>query len=145
MNLHPDKTRLYDVNYQMSGFIPLCTRVRIDEQDKKIVRFTVLSTGQRYEFVHHHVIPDFEANFNRVFGYSCVRGRAEALSSIDQQGIREGRVLAGMTKEGVILAIGYPPEHKTPSTASDDWRYWTGKLSTMVVQFEDGRVVNIRK
>jgi serine/threonine-protein kinase len=145
VNLHPDKTRLFDVNYQMSGFIPLCTRVRIDEQDKKVVRFTVLSTGQRYEFVHHHVIPDFEANFNRVFGYTCVRGRAETLSSIDQQGIREGRVLPGMTKEGVILAIGYPPEHKTPSTASDDWRYWTGKLSTMVVQFENGRVVNIRK
>jgi len=145
VNLHPDKTRLYDVNYQRSGFIPLCSRVRIDQQDPKVVRFTVLETGQRYEYVHHHVIPDFQANVDRVFGYSCVQGRAATLSSLDQQGIREGRVLPGMTKEGVILAIGYPPEHATPSTASNDWRYWTGKLSTMVVQFQDGRVSNIRR
>jgi serine/threonine-protein kinase len=145
VNLHPEKTRLYDVNYQRSGFIPLCTRVHIDQQDPKVVRFTVVETGQRYEYVHHHVIPDFQANVDRVFGYSCVRGHAATLSSLDQQGIREGRVLPGMTKEGVILAIGYPPEHKTPSTASNDWRYWTGTLSTMVVQFEDGRVTNIRK
>jgi serine/threonine protein kinase len=145
VNLHPDKTRLFDVNYQESGFIPLCTRVRIDEQDKKLVRFTVLATGQRFEYVHHHVIPDFQANVDRVFGYSCVRGRAAALSSLDQQGIREGHVLPGMTKEGVILAIGYPPEHATPSTASNDWRYWTGRFSTMIVQFQDGRVSNIRK
>jgi len=145
VNLHPDKTRLFDVNYQESGFIPLCTQVRIDEQDKKAVRFTVVATGQRYEYLHHHVIPDFQANVDRVFGYSCVRGLANALPSLDQEGIREGRVLEGMTKQGVILAIGYPPEHATPSTASDNWRYWTGRFSTMVVQFQGGRVSNIQK
>jgi serine/threonine-protein kinase len=145
VNLHPDRTRLFDVNYQESGFIPLCTRVRIDQQDQKMVRFTVLDTGQQYEYLHHHAIPDFQANVDRVFGYSCMRRRASALSSLDQQGIREGRVLPGMTKEGVVLAIGYPPEHKTPSLEADDWRYWTGRFSTMVVQFQDGRVSQVRK
>ena len=145
VNLHPDKSRLYDVNYQERGFIPLCTQVRIDEQDKKVVRFTVLSTGQRYEYVHHHVIPDFQANVDRVFGYSCEQGHANTLSPLDQQGIREGRALPGMTKKGVLLAIGYPPEHATPDLASNDWKYWTGKFSTMVVEFQDDRVSNIHK
>jgi hypothetical protein len=145
VNLHPDKAKLYDVNYQQSGFIPLCTQVRIDGQDQKAVRFTVLATGQRYEYLHHHVIPDFQANVDRVFGYSCVGSRAKGLSSLDQEGIRQGRALPGMTKQGVILAMGYPPEHATPSIESDDWKYWTGKLSTMHVQFQDGRVSNVKK
>jgi len=145
VNLHPDKDRLFDVNYQRSGFIPLCTKVRIDTQDKKVVRFTVLDTGQQYEYLHHHVIPDFDANVDRVFGTSCAGSRTAGLTSLDQEGIRQGRALVGMTKEGVILAMGYPPEHATPSTESDDWKYWTGKLSTMHVQFQDGRVSEIKK
>ncbi len=143
VNLHPRGDYLSTVNYQFAGLIPLCTRVRIDARSRSQLSFTVLAGGQRYEYNYHRSAGNFDADIARVFGTTCSRSRARQLSSLDQQGIRAGRALPGMTKEGVILAIGYPPPHRTPSLQGDAWRYWVGRSATVVVQFRDGRVVRI--
>ncbi len=143
VNLHPDGGKLSTVNYQRGSLIPLCTRVRIDDQSGKAMRFTTLDDGHEYVYVHHGSNRDFGENLAKVFGTTCVRDRASGLSALDRQGIREGKALIGMSKDGVILAIGYPPEHKTPSLDGDAWRYWTSRFGQMVVNFQNGHVVSI--
>jgi tRNA A-37 threonylcarbamoyl transferase component Bud32 len=145
VNLHPRGDFLSTVNYQYAGLIPLCTRVRIDARSRNRLSFTVLRGGARYEYNYHRSAGSFDADIARVFGTTCNRGRARQLPALDQQGIRSGQALPGMTKDGVILAIGYPPPHRTPSLQSDAWRYWVGRSATMLVQFRDGRVVRIER
>jgi len=49
-----------------------------------------------------------------------------------------------MSKEAVILAIGYPPEHVTPTLESNTWKYWRTRFATQLVSFVDGKVVDIK-
>jgi hypothetical protein len=58
--------------------------------------------------------------------------------------ILAGQVEAGMSKEAVILALGYPPSHKTPSLEGDAWTYWRNRFVTFVVEFENGKVARVR-
>ena len=63
------------------------------------------------------------------------------LSDKDRQGIEEGAAGIGMTKEGVMIALGYPATHRTPSPESNRWIYWTNRFGTIAVTFDDKGVV----
>jgi len=51
--------------------------------------------------------------------------------------------MVGMSKEGVVFAIGYPPPHETPRLEGDQWRYWKRRFDSILVHFENGRVTRI--
>ncbi len=53
--------------------------------------------------------------------------------------IKGGYLRGGMTKDEVILAWGYPPEHKTPSLDSNRWLYWENRWVSTEVCFQNGR------
>jgi hypothetical protein len=148
VNLHPDEQRhrLYSTNYQQPGLIPFCTKVKIESVDKKEMVFRVLHTGQKYDYIFHNSMRDpIPTHLDKFFGKACDPKKVETMSEIDRQGISQGRALPGMTKDGVILAIGYPPEHATPTLESDTWRYWRTRFATKLVYFANGKVVDIKE
>ena len=66
-------------------------------------------------------------------------------SEIDQEGIKKGEALAGMSKEGVKTALGYPAVHQTPSLKNNSWMYWRNRWNTKVIEFDaDGKVKKIQ-
>jgi hypothetical protein len=143
VNLRPDETRavLYSINYQREGLIPLCSPVRIERVTRKKMIFTVASTGRRYSYVFHNAMRMApEQHLDLIFGPQCPQGALDALSPEDQEGVRAGQVSPGMTRSGVIAAIGYPPDHATPDLGANAWRYWLHRYKTMLVVF-DGDVV----
>ena len=146
VNLHPDEERhrLYSVNYQQAGLIPLCSKVKIESVDKRKMTFRVLDGDREYEYLFHNSMRDpIPKHLDRYFGTKC-EPRVEAFSEVDRKGIKSGTVQPGMTKKAVILAIGYPPEHATPSLDSDIWTYWKNRFGKMHVHFADGKVSEIR-
>jgi hypothetical protein len=69
----------------------------------------------------------------------------DKLSNTDRKGIEEGKVYAGMTKQGVRVALGYPAVHRTPSLSDDTWIYWRNRFQTIAVEFDQsGKVAHIR-
>ena len=67
------------------------------------------------------------------------------LSSIDQEGITNGKPYVGMSKKGVRIALGYPAAHKTPSLESNTWIFWRNRFRNFAVEFDaNGNVKNIR-
>ena len=70
----------------------------------------------------------------------------EHLTPLDLDGVKQGRVLPGMTKEGVLTAMGYPAQHRTPNLDMPEWTYWKNRFGTLVVIFgPDGRVAGVRE
>lgn len=65
----------------------------------------------------------------------------DGLSAKDQEGIKAGRALLGMTKEGVTIALGYPAKHRTPSTDLNTWFYWKNRFAMLTVNFDDNGIV----
>ncbi len=66
------------------------------------------------------------------------------LSPVDEQGIKAGRAMVGMTKQGVTIALGYPAKHRTPSTDLNTWLYWKGRFNMLAVEFDNsGKVTSL--
>ena len=68
----------------------------------------------------------------------------KGLSATDLKGIKEGRVLKGMTKKGVEIAWGYPAKHKTPSLDDNVWTYWRNRWVMKSVTFSNGKVTQVQ-
>lgn len=147
-NLHPDDRQgeLWSLNYQRDGLIRVCTEVEIIDEWDDSVTFAVVETGREYVYRHHERAGEsFEANLDRYFGESCDKGEIARLSAVDQEGIRQGEARVGMSKRGVVLAIGYPPPAGTADTQRDEWLYWSNRFNRFVVEFgPDQRVARIR-
>ncbi|MBF0201743.1 MAG: hypothetical protein HQK66_10620 [Desulfamplus sp.] len=66
-------------------------------------------------------------------------------SAVDQQGIKDGTAIKGMTKKGIMTALGYPAAHRTPSLDAYEWIYWTNRFKTYAVIFDkNGRMIDRR-
>jgi hypothetical protein len=67
------------------------------------------------------------------------------LSDVDRQGIQAGKALVGMSKQGVMIALGYPARHETPSTDQNRWVYWKGRHDRYAVEFDsNGKVASVQ-
>lgn len=149
-NLHPDESRqrLYAANFQQAGLIPVCTRVRIDDASEKALEFRRVDTGREYTYSNHKTNPEpFADHLLRYFGFSCPEAEIRTLSALDRKGIEEGIAKVGMSKRGVILALGYPPKHETRNPESDNsWIYWSNRFNRFSVEFDQyGKVSRIRQ
>lgn len=69
----------------------------------------------------------------------------QGLSAVDEQGIQAGKVMVGMSKQGVMIALGYPAKHRTPSLDENTWAYWRGRFGEpRSVRFDSsGKVVSV--
>ncbi len=144
-NLRPDEQnqRLYSVNYQQPGRIKICTKVKIDKISRKKMILRIADSGRKYEYFYHRKsTPEgFDANIKKYFGPNCPQAEIDSMSAVDKEGIEKMITKAGMTRRGVILAIGYPPEHVTPDLEYDEWAYWMNKFVTRRLVFgDDGKV-----
>jgi hypothetical protein len=142
-NLHPDPVRkiLYSINYQQAGFIPRCSEVELSAVSGKKLVFK--KDGTTYQYVFHRASGSFEDNIKKYFSDSCDNSELAKLNAMDKKGIKAGKVFKGMSKEGVILAIGYPPVHVTPTLEGNSWQYWKNRFNTFKVEFKNNLVEKI--
>jgi outer membrane protein assembly factor BamE (lipoprotein component of BamABCDE complex) len=47
------------------------------------------------------------------------------------------RLTKGMTREQVIMAVGYPISDENPSLESNTWRYWLSSFAEFDAIFDD--------
>jgi len=138
---HQINSVLYQ-NFDGVGMLPVCSPVTIDSVGSGSIRFRT-QDGQSYTYVrsNHSRIP-IEEHVQHYFGAGCPD--VASMSAADQSGIRDGAVYEGMSKAGVLIALGYPPEHQTPSLDGDVWKYWKNRYDTFEVYFVNGLVSGIR-
>jgi hypothetical protein len=149
-NLHPDMQRhvLFTLNYQQAGLIPICSDVTIVKSSKKKLTFEY--QGQEFEigyegYTEKAGVPFQKAVETLYFGKTCDRAKLQALGKLDREGVRTGQPKVGMTREGVLLAMGRPPIHANPDLAASSWHYWRNRYGKQIVNFdEDGKVSSIQ-
>jgi len=148
-NLHPDVSRhlLYTINYQLSSIIPVCSSVKVTSVSSSRMSFEY--AGQGYTMQYDNFTKGAGVSFQQAlaayFGPACDKAKMDKLGSEDQDGIRSGRPHTGMTREGVIFALGRPPFHANPSLDVSSWMYWRNRYGKMEIEFDaSGKVINIR-
>ncbi|MEM9861396.1 MAG: hypothetical protein AAF938_07260, partial [Myxococcota bacterium] len=124
--------------------IAICTPVNITSIRGREARFEDARTGVRYRYImHRSARTTIDQHVARYFGTGCPD--LNQLTPEDLSGVQTGQVYQGMTKQGVVLALGYPPEHRTPTLHQDVWRYWQTRMGTFEVYFSNGVVTGIRR
>ena len=144
-NLHPDEKnhRLYSVNYLQPGLIPVCSEIEVVDQGRKKFVFRVKATGRTYSYLDHKQSAEpFEDHLRRFFGTACDQNRIDSLGQKDKNGILTGTVSRGMTKQGVIFALGHPPRLENPDPMKSlRWKYWVNRFDTKAIEFNDKGIV----
>ncbi|HJK89264.1 MAG TPA: hypothetical protein RMH85_32720 [Polyangiaceae bacterium LLY-WYZ-15_(1-7)] len=146
-NMRPDgRNHIHSVMYSappQGALLPICTPVQLEEVTDRVITFRDLNSHRRYRYImHRSARSGVQSHVQRYFGTGCPD--ISQLSPEDQAGVQQGQVYQGMSKQGVIMAIGYPPEHETPSLEGDIWRYWRNRVNSFEVYFTNGFVTGIR-
>jgi hypothetical protein len=145
-NLHYEKDEMNDNPYQVGVPVKLGTKVSIIEVRKNSVKFQpdghpAITLKQKYG---DKVIP-FETYLDRLFVDRNPMLKFGKKRDKLEQAVVEGRVVKGMSKEHVAMAVGYPAGHQTPSLEQDSWRYWENRWHQYVVWFVNGRVDRVQQ
>jgi len=144
INMWSYKGELETTHYAVDTLIPVNSEVQIMDTSSKTITFRVVDTGMEVTLVNQQKYTGMgiDGIYDRYFGDSKVN--LSQFNELERDAIESGRVVPGMSKDAVLVARGYPPAHRTPSLESDSWRYWQSRFNTIVVNFDDGKVVNIR-
>lgn len=134
-----------DSNYLESGatMVPFGTPVRLIEFGRYRVHVEI--AGQRVSIGN-----DYSRDLPmEVFArrYLVARDPRPAVAELEPRlktAIESGRVARGMTREQVIIALGYPISSETPHLDARTWRYWLWTFSPYTVSFDEaGRVTQV--
>jgi hypothetical protein len=125
------------------SILSLNTKVMIKEWSKGFILHRV-DTGRDIYFLYNgkHMKMSVTQYINIIT--SNKKTSISGFSALDKKGIKDGKVYLGMTKNGIISALGYPAKHKTPSLKNKYWVYWQNKWITKTIQFNNsGIVINV--
>ncbi len=161
-NLHYEKNEISDVNYQVGNLIPFGTRVQILEVRRNSVRFAPVGHPPiTYEFKYGKEAQSFEQALDHLFVSTDPHAKLERVAAPARKGkgkgaavtptgdvrkaIDGGYVEPGMTKDQVLMALGYPPGHRTPSLDTSVWTYWQNRWHSFAVYFDGDAVVRVQR
>ena len=142
---YKDPAKIPSTNYIDGAFLPLGTKIKMLDCGGVQVKFVDINRGQSYTiiFVRKHTTITAEEQFDRYFSKRNVvdtKGDFFKLSPKEQEAVKKGAIFDGMSKKAVLMALGYPPSHKTPDLTSNVWFYW-GHRAVFSVYFMDDVVV----
>ena len=125
-----EKGRVNGINYSIGRKIPVNTEVKIiSMSSKEIVFEEAAHPGVHLKYLNiekytRRKTADLSALY---FGEKKVK--LSKFTKKEQAFIKDydGFYKAGISKEALIVARGYPPQHATPTLKYDAWKYWRNK------------------
>jgi len=143
-NIHYEGAEITDANYFVGSTLPLGSPVGVEELTSESVTF---SAGATVLTLYHSYGTEQESAreyFDKVLVTHDPKKKVAGFPQAVRDAIRDARVERGMTREQVIMSLGYPATHRTPSTSTSEWTYWYNRWITYKVQFDEGgRVSNV--
>ncbi len=141
---YEDPTQISDANYSVGTILPFGSPASVTGMTGKAVTFSAGSGRYTVTQSYGGAQETAQQFFAKILVETDPHTRFATYSPSVQAAIRDGRVERGMTREQVILSLGYPPTHRTASTDATTWVYWYNRWVTYNVQFgTDGQVSQI--
>jgi len=134
------------VNYSVGRKIPVNSEVKILEMTEKTITFEMAKfpgVALQFDNIDKYSQTGTAELAKQLFGSAKVdlskfsKKEQEFIASFD------GFYKAGISKEAMVVARGYPPKHMTPTLKYDAWKYWRNKWATKIVGFKDNKSVTV--
>ena len=144
-NMRTDGSWISDINYAENGkrVIPAGTPVKATGYGRHRV---YIETPQGKQAIGNDYSRDIGlADFAR--RYVVTEDPAAKIAGYPakiQDAIKRAKITPGMTREQVLMALGYPISSENPDLSADLWRYWMSSFAEFQVPFDgSGRVREI--
>lgn len=136
---------MYSINYKKGTLIPAGTPVKsVHVTPRRLGRatitFTTLPDNRSFTISFQDKFhPNMDVNHfaDRLFTTRDFNALTGGMTEKEVQSIKEGVVRSGMSKAAVLVAFGYPPEHRTPSLDNNAWIYWQDRFRTTAINFDE--------
>jgi hypothetical protein len=140
-NIHHESEDINDANYWVGTLVPFGSPAKVESASRNTVTFLADGTTLRVQHAYGTAQESFQQYLDKLLVPVDPRLEAASFPRAAQQAIKEGRVEKGMTREQVLMSLGYPPTHRTPSLNAPTWTYWYNRWVTYQVAFDDAGVV----
>ena len=141
-NLRSDGRWISDSNYQESGkfVIPLGTPAKVLDYGRHRVSIQLPDGTQTLgnDYSRDIALPEFA---RRYVVAEDPQIRLRSFPKKVQDAIGSARVMRGMNREQVLMAIGYPISSETPHLDAKVWKYWLWTFSPYDIYFDNRGVV----
>jgi hypothetical protein len=116
-NLHVDANTAKWQNFIEGDFVPLGSKVTVTKIDAKKATLAFEDPVRTVKLELDDAIPDATFVLDRVLGATAPS--TKGFGKTDLEGIKQGKILQGMTRKAVFLAVGPPPYSYTPPFRHD--------------------------
>ncbi len=138
-NLRTDGSWISDINYEESGktLIPLGTPLMFKGYGR--YRVYVEIDGKR-QAIGNDYSRDLtkEAFAARYILPANPRDKLASAPAKVRKAVESARLAKGMTREQVVMAVGYPVTSENPSPEAKVWKFWLWSFSPFTVFFDEG-------
>ena len=144
-NVHYEKDEINDANYQVGTLIAYGTHVDILEVRRDKVRFAATGHPPLWlEMQYGEKVLTFDQYLDRIFVDEDPHRKLKKVPSKIVKLIDISTVEPGMTKDQVLMSLGWPAAHRTPSTEGSSWHYWRNRWVQFDVYFDEhSKVVRV--
>lgn len=144
-NMRTDGSWISDSNYMETGktMIAFGTPVKFAGFGRYRVNLDI--NGKRQSIGNDYSRDlSMEAFARRYLVKDDPRAKVAAASPKIRSAIESARVAKGMSREQVLIALGYPISSENPNLDAPSWKYWLWSFSPYVVHFDgNGRVTKV--
>jgi len=137
-NLRYDDNAINDTNHISLPFVPLGTRVSPRSHSKWRTEVWVDGRPMVIDLEYNRELETREQFLGKLVVPQDPRARVSAYPAEVREAIHQGKVLLGMTKEQVIIALGYPRSDFTVGgLAASRWVYSLTEDEQVILNFDD--------
>jgi hypothetical protein len=143
-NLHHEDDWISDSNYGSLPFIPAGTPVKLKSYGRHRLHVEMDGKEMRIGLDYGREQETLEQFAEKLIVAEDPRPKIARFPADVREAIRFSQVVAGMSKEQTIIAVGYPQRDETVSLDAPVWNYWASSFGPYrVVWGKNGRIREI--
>lgn len=142
-NLHYSGDWISDSNLGQLLFVPAGTPISVKSIWAYRAYVDVTGQSMRLGLDYGRSVETTEQWVNKLVVLEDPKKRIATFAPAVQAAIEAGRLMIGMTKEQVIMAVGYPQTDETPRLDAQYWRYWWSPYASYTVHWTNNKVRKI--
>src|SRR4029453_17658604 len=142
----PHKPEITDPIAAQGTLLPFATRVEVQKVTKNSVVFAPAGHPPiTLDFEHGGKTLSFDSFLGRLFVTEDPRLKLKKVPARQVKVVEKGTLVPGMTRDQVLMAVGYPPADRTPSLEAASWAYGGDSSATFVVYFSGNSLSSVQR
>lgn len=142
-NLHYEGDWISDSNLAQLAFIPAGTPIKVKKIEGYRAYVDVDGKAMRLGHDYGREQETTEQWVNKIVVLDDPKLKIAKFPPLTRKAIEAGKLLKGMTKEQVIMAVGHPQTNENPKLDGPYWRYWWSSFGPYYVYWSGNKVSKI--